>query len=70
MNQKIELIARPAQSLELDRLAKLLGEVHDAEGEISLEWLAHYIGGRREQLAARIAHLRAVSIPATSKLTH
>jgi len=69
MNPKVELIARSAQSLELDHLAELLGEVHDAEGEISLERLAHYIG-RREQLAARIAHLRVATTPAPSKPTH
>ena len=59
MNCEVTLIARLAQVQELDRLADLLGEIHDDTGEAVPDWLVHYIGGRREHLAAGIARLKA-----------
>lgn len=59
MNKKTALLVYEAKNQELARLVDLLSEVQDDTGEIAPSWLVHYVGGRRESLAAHIAALKS-----------
>jgi hypothetical protein len=67
LNPKIALFGLAAQKNELDRLAELLGDIHAENGEISPEWLVHYIGCRREQLHNCMLKIKRDLAPAVTQ---
>jgi len=67
LNPKIALFGLAAQKSELDRLAELLGDIHEETGVISPDWLAHYVGTRREQLHSQIVKIKRDIAPAVTR---